>query len=196
MKDVFHAQFFQTELEVSMTNLARLSQRSNEKASNFIARFKRAKHKCRVNLPETEFVNLALNGLEFRLRKKFDATEFRDLVDLTYRVTRYETLLQVEKERNNSSFKTYYRDPNMKIDAAELIRKEPYTCEALIKKEVVLKNQFRKKDAPKKYSFNVSKANEIFDQLMKERLIKLPNGVTLHSYEELKGKSYCKWHNA
>ena len=31
---------------------------------------------------------------------------------------------------------------------------------------------------------------------MKEGLIKLPNGVTFPSYEELKGKSYCKWHNA
>ena len=60
----------------------------------------------------------------------------------------------------------------------------------------MLKNYFRKNDAPKKYSFDVSKANEIFDQLMKEGLIKLPNGVTLPSYEELKGKSYCKWHNA
>ena len=100
MEDVFHAQFFQTEPKVSMTDLARLSQRPSEKVSNFIARFKRAKHKYRVNLLETEFVKHALNGLEFRLRKKFDATEFRDLVDLTYRVTRYETFLQEEQERN------------------------------------------------------------------------------------------------
>ena len=83
-------------------------------------------------------------------------------------VTRYETLLQEEQERNNSSFKAYYQDPNIEIDAAELIGKEPHTCESLVKKEVVLKNHFRKKDAPKKYSFDVSKANEIFDQLMKE----------------------------
>ena len=31
MEDVFHAQFFQTESEVSMVDLARLSQRSSEK---------------------------------------------------------------------------------------------------------------------------------------------------------------------
>ena len=43
--------------------------------------------------------------------------------------------------------------------------------------------------------FRSSKVNEIFNQLMKEGLIKLPNGVTLPSYEESKGKSYCKWHN-
>ena len=122
-----------------MDDLARLSQRPSKKASNFITRLKRAKHKCRVNLPETEFVKLALNGLEFRLRKKFDAAEFRDLVDLTNRIARYETLLQEEQKRNNSSFKTNYRYPNMEIDATELIGKEPHTCEALVKKEVVLK---------------------------------------------------------
>ena len=54
----------------------------------------------------------------------------------------------------------------MEIDVVELIGKEPHTCEALIKKEV-LKNQFKKNDAPNKYSFDVYKANEIFDQLMK-----------------------------
>ena len=39
----------------------------------------------------------------------------------------------------------------MEIDDVELIGKEPHTCEALVKKEVVLKNHFRKKDALKKY---------------------------------------------
>ena len=42
MEEAFHAQFFQTELEVSMADLARLSQRPDEKATQFIARFKRA----------------------------------------------------------------------------------------------------------------------------------------------------------
>ena len=96
MEEAFHAQFFQTELEVSMADLARLSQRPDEKVAQFIARFKRARNKCRIVLPELEFVRLAQNGLEFRLRKKFDSTEFQDLVELTYKVSRYESLLEEE----------------------------------------------------------------------------------------------------
>ncbi|XP_028093771.1 uncharacterized protein LOC114293854 [Camellia sinensis] len=65
------------------------------------------------------------NGLEFRLRKKFDSTEFRDLVELTYKVSRYESLLEEEQDRSNTLYKTYYRDPNYEIDAAEIIGKEP-----------------------------------------------------------------------
>ena len=138
MEEAFHAQFFQSEPEVSMADLARLSQRLEEKATQFIARFKRARNKCRVILPESEFVRLAQNGLEFRLRKKFDSTEFRDLVELTYKVSRYEALLEEEQDRNNASYKTYYRDPNYKIDAAEIVGKEPVICEALVHKDTTI----------------------------------------------------------
>ena len=74
-------------------------------------------------LPEPEFIKLAQNDLEFRLRKKFDAIKFRDLVELTARVSRYEALLEEESERNSSSLNIYYKDPNYEIDAAEIIRK-------------------------------------------------------------------------
>ena len=63
-------------------------------------------------------MRLAQNGLEFRLRKKFDSTEFRDLVELTYKVFRYEALLEEEEQdQSNASYMTYYRDPNYEIDA-------------------------------------------------------------------------------
>ena len=138
MEEAFYTQFFQTEQEVSMADLARLSQRPDEKAVQFIARFKRARNKCRVILPEPEFVELAQNGLEFRLRKKFDSTEFRDLVELTYKVSRYEALLEEDEDRSNASYKTYYRDPNYEIDAAEIVGKVPIICEALIHKDTTI----------------------------------------------------------
>ena len=115
-----------------MADLARLSQRPDEKATQLIARFKRARNKCRVILPAPKFVRLAQSGLEFRFRKKFASTELRDLVELTYKVSRYEALLEEEQDRNNASYKTYYRDPNYEIDAAKIVGKEPVICEALI----------------------------------------------------------------
>ena len=102
MEEAFLAQFFQTEPEVSMVDLARLSQRPDEKATQFIAIFKKARNKCRIILLEPEFVRLAQNGLVFRLRKKFDSTEFRDFVELTYKVSRYEALLEKQKDRSNA----------------------------------------------------------------------------------------------
>ena len=146
-------------------------------------------------LPEPEFVRLAQNGLEFRLRKKFDSTKFRELVELTYKVSRYETLLEEEQDRNNASYKTYYRDPNYEIDAAEIVGKEPMTCEALIQKDSTIDLQFKKKNLHRKYSFDLSKADDIFYHLLVANFLKLPKGVEIPSPEELKGKMYCKWHN-
>ena len=54
---------------MSLADLARLSQRPDEKATLFIARFKRARNKRRIILPEPEFVRFAQNGLQFKLRK-------------------------------------------------------------------------------------------------------------------------------
>ena len=68
-------------------------------------------------------MRLAQHGLEFRLQKKFDLTEFQDLVELTYKVSRYETLLEEEQDRSNASYKTYCRDPNYEIDAAKIVGK-------------------------------------------------------------------------
>ena len=72
-----------------MVDLDRLSQKPDEKATQFINRFKRARTKCNIVLLEMEFVKLAQNGLEFKLRKKFDAIEFRDLMELVTKVSRY-----------------------------------------------------------------------------------------------------------
>ena len=46
-----------------------MNQKSTEKATEFINRYKRARTKCKIVLPEAEFVRLAQNGLDFNLRK-------------------------------------------------------------------------------------------------------------------------------
>ena len=150
-------------------------------------RFKRATTKYKVVLPEIENFKFAQNGLKFRLRKKFDAIEFRDLVELIARVSRYETLLEEENERNSSSLKTYYKDPNYEINVAQLIGEDPFTCKSLVKKNVSIES-YKTKGSFKKYSFNIHKADEIFDHLLESKVLKLPNNVELPSKEDMKGK--------
>jgi hypothetical protein len=48
----------------------------------------------------------------------------------------------------------------------------------------------------KKYDFNITKADKIFDLLLREKQIQLPAGHTIPSAEELGKKRYCKWHNS
>jgi hypothetical protein len=48
---------------------------------------------------------------------------------------------------------------------------------------------------PRGFDFDVTKAEQIFDLLLKEKQLKLPDGLKLPTAQELNGKPYCKWHN-
>jgi hypothetical protein len=46
----------------------------------------------------------------------------------------------------------------------------------------------------KGFDFDVSKVEQIFDPLLKEKQLKLPEGCKLPTAQELQGRSYCKWY--
>ncbi|GKV50531.1 hypothetical protein SLEP1_g57234 [Rubroshorea leprosula] len=133
MEDLFHIQFYRSEPEVSMADLSRLVQRPGETSEAFLARFRKARLKCRVTLPEQEFVKLAQNGLDIELRKKFEGMEFRDFFELSYKVARCENLLREDTQRKSASHGTYYGDANFDLDVAEVVADEPIVCPDLVK---------------------------------------------------------------
>ncbi|XP_059663443.1 uncharacterized protein LOC132309107 [Cornus florida] len=214
-KEMFHSHFYRTEPEVSMADLSRLNQLPGESIETFLSRFRKAKHKCHVDLPEVEYVRMAVNGLDFELHKKFEGVEFRDLFDLASRVAKYEGLLHEEKDRKASSKGTYYRDPNyevfaanldsdVKVHMAELNIKKPYICEALVKLKSVattsaqaasISNKKGILDSTKGYSFDITKAEQIFDLLMADKQLILTPAHKLPTPNDLLGKEYCKYHN-
>jgi len=53
---------------------------------------------------------------------------------------------------------------------------------------------FGKKE-PKKFAFDITKADKIFDLLLSEGQIKLKPYHKIPSDQELKNMRYCKWHN-
>jgi hypothetical protein len=54
-----------------------------------------------------------------------------------------------------------------------------------------------KQQGPAKgFDFDVSKVEQIFDLLLKEKQLKLPEGCKLTTALELQGRSYCKWHHS
>jgi hypothetical protein len=48
----------------------------------------------------------------------------------------------------------------------------------------------------KGFDFDVSKAEQIFDLLLKGKQLKLPEGHKIPTTQELNGKPYCKWHHS
>jgi hypothetical protein len=46
----------------------------------------------------------------------------------------------------------------------------------------------------KGFDFDESKVEEIFDLLLREKQLKLPEGHKFPTTQELQGRPYCKWH--
>uniref|UniRef100_A0A2N9FWA1 Retrotransposon gag domain-containing protein n=1 Tax=Fagus sylvatica TaxID=28930 RepID=A0A2N9FWA1_FAGSY len=118
---------------VSMADLARLKQKPDESAEQFIMRFKRIRTRCLTTLPEAEYIKIAIDGLNFELRKKFEGITFFNLFELSERASRFEGLLKEENQMKNSSYGTYYQDPNYEIDLAEYIEKADEIFDILYK---------------------------------------------------------------
>ena len=142
--------------------------------------------------------------MNFELRKKFKGMEFRDLYELATMAARYEKILLDEQEMKNSSRGTYYKDPNLEVlvaeydidlgevDMAELTCKRPVVCKALQRStegsndtSTIKKQAF---EPGKVYTFDLSLADQIFDALHAEKLIRLNNGHRMPKAEDMKGK--------
>ncbi|KAK1646055.1 hypothetical protein QYE76_063860 [Lolium multiflorum] len=49
---------------------------------------------------------------------------------------------------------------------------------------------------PRGFDFDVTKTEQIFDLLLKEKQLTIPEGLKFPTIQELNGKPYCKWHNS
>ena len=77
-----------------MADLARLKQKPDESTVQFIMRFKRIRTRCLTTLPKAKYAKIAIDSLNFELRKKFEGITFIDLSKLSERAFRFERLLK------------------------------------------------------------------------------------------------------
>jgi hypothetical protein len=189
--------FARVDLGISMADLSRLKQELGEIVDQFIMKFKRTRLRCQTQLPESEPIRFAVNGLNFELRKKFEGVNFYDLFDLVDKDTRYEGLLREENQRRNTSIRAYYQDPNFEVDVAKFIGLKPYVLETTYKKNMQAKGSNRSLTPAKTYHFDVNRADELFDILLESKYINLPDPRhKIFSKEELRGREHCKWHSS
>ncbi|XP_050211887.1 uncharacterized protein LOC126662044 [Mercurialis annua] len=145
---LFHEEFYRAPPDVTLADLARISQLPSESAEK---------------------------GMSFAMRDHFEGHRFRDLFELTNMVTSYERLLQEKEQRRGASKGTYYKD---QLDVAVVSDSEDSGSE------------------DEEYSFDLTKADDIFDALLKDGQIALSEGHAIPPSEELVGKDYCKYHNS
>lgn len=86
------------------------------------------------------------------------------------------------------------------MDTAKIIIDKPYICKALAQANPIDTKIRSASDEPtikiKVYTFDITKVDAIFDQLLLAKIIKFRPGHNIPKAEELKGKTYCKYHNS
>ncbi|XP_070677016.1 uncharacterized protein [Malus domestica] len=209
----FHEHFYRSWMEMSVSSLVRMAQASDESPMDYLTRFKSARNWCQVPLLEVEFVKLTMNGLDMEYKKKFLGANFRDMYSLAQHVEQYDYLLREEKISKSLSRRTIYKNPTISyastegegfqyisVDAAEIVIDKPYICKALTQinsKEAKTRSATEEiAKTSKVYAFDITKAEAIFDQLLSAKIIRLWPGHNIPKAEELKGKTYYKYHNS
>ena len=138
----------------------------------------------------------AFQGLRSFLKQKLEGLQFLSLAQLYQRASAYESqskevqrsarhdINTVEGEDNGSD------DESNDIYAAEFVwadKNKSHVCTSL-------KPAAKSRQEEFKFTFDVSKCDRIFDELLKSGKIKISHVIP--SAEELKKRAYCKWHNS
>ena len=128
-----------------------------------------------MHLLETEYVTIGQRGLDIELRKKFQDMEFKDLYELTVKVTKYVELLREQNQRRKTSMETYCQEVNYEeIVVANLPSAGSFICPLLVKKALDLWKKSHTSNTQVQYTFDAAKTEEIFDFLLKDKVIIFP----------------------
>ncbi|KAK1603966.1 hypothetical protein QYE76_027639 [Lolium multiflorum] len=74
-------------------------------------------------------------------------------------------------------------------------QRHPDVYQDKFKRVVTMVDAGEDEGPPRGFDFDVTKTEQIFDLLLAEKHIKIPEGHKFPTVQELNGKPYCKWHN-
>ncbi|RYR50215.1 hypothetical protein Ahy_A07g036817 isoform B [Arachis hypogaea] len=98
LKNIFHAQFYRAELNVSLTNLLAIERDDGESIDDYIIRFKNGRNRCYVSVPESEIVKIVIKGLGLYMCRKLLNMHILDLAYLAERVRQVEKIKEEKKK--------------------------------------------------------------------------------------------------
>ena len=205
----FHEQFYRGEVRIAIAELSSIKREQNESIDDYLTRFRKLKSRCTTPIPEVELVKMVVRGLDYLTKKKVLDHHIVDMAQLADRVRQVENLY-AEKMSNKKMYKPHkiayvdiskslesnVEESEEEVNVVELKPGPPYVCKSLYPsnggKDNVAKNEMW---SQKNYGFDISKADLIFDVLLKDKQISLSKDHQLLTPEQIKGRKYCKFHD-
>jgi hypothetical protein len=168
----------------------------------FLRRFRETKGMCySLNLPDDQLVDMAVAGMLPAIREKLFGMEFDNLGKLSQRLSLMSN--QAYRFKKDSRFVTHndiadiYNQFLERADQGEEVDddEEIAAAEMVWGKEPLTVNQRWIKQAKGTYDFDVTKADKLFEFLVKEGRIKLPKGHSMLRPDGVKEKRYYGFHD-
>ncbi|XP_050142195.1 uncharacterized protein LOC126618145 [Malus sylvestris] len=188
MEMAFHEQFYRIEPKMTINDLVEVKQYEHESTEDFMMRFRKTKMRCQFPVNQPQLISIAQKALRLPLRKRFYDTQFNELQELVG-----ETRPEHEDGHDREE---------VEVCAAEMTTPfKPLMVKGLvqpIKYQKIMMNDegFIPMKPPKyqSYSFDLAKAPEIYEELVRARVILPDNTKKMPKPEELRRKKYCKLH--
>jgi hypothetical protein len=202
LEQKFHAHYFIGSNEKKLIDLTILRQKNNETPMEFIKRFRETKSMCfSLNLPDDQLAGMAVAGMLPVIREKLFGMEFDNLGQLSHRLSLMSNQAYGFKKDSRFSKHSDIADIyNQFLERAD--QGEEYDDEEEIAATEIVwgegpltVNQRWIRQAKGTYDFDVTKADKLFEFLMKEGRIKLPNGHSMLRPDRVKAKRYCGFHD-
>jgi hypothetical protein len=167
----------------------------------FLRRFRETKSMCfSLNLPDDQLADMAVAGMLPAVREKLFGMEFDNLGQLSHRLSLMSNQAYGFKKDSrfakHSDIADIYNQFLKRADQGEEFDDEEIAVAEMVwGKEPVTVNQRWVKQAKGTYDFDVTKADKLFEFLVKEGRIKLPEGHSMLRPDGVKEKRYCGFHD-
>jgi hypothetical protein len=197
LEQKFHEHFFSGDYELDLVDLVVLRQEKDESVSDYIQRFRDMINRCfQIHLTDKQLAGIAFDGLRYYLKEKLEGIQFFTLAQLHQRALACES-------RSKELVKTVHHNVHIAEHNQSSLDDEPkevYTAEIVWPEQAKssacssLQSVQKKRQEEVKFTFNVGKCDNIFDELLKNGNIKID--YTVPPPDKLKRRTFCKWHNS
>jgi hypothetical protein len=192
LEQQFHMQYQVESTEACLADLAQVKQRRGETVADYVRRFKEVRSRCySAPVAEDQAVRFVTDNLIKPLKEAAFNIEFTSLAHVVQKLTVY------EREHPEIFTDRFRRGVNIVEveDSDDEAEEAEVALAEWARGAKPIKCPWLKKDlSPKDFSFDISKTEQLFDLLVKEKLLRFPEGHKIPSARELRGRQYCKFH--
>ncbi|KAK1693462.1 hypothetical protein QYE76_010159 [Lolium multiflorum] len=194
LEEQFHMQYHSEASESGIADLAQLRQKRGETVTEYIQRFRNLRNRCySVRITEKEAVELAVAGLATQLKDMASQADYPSLAHMVQKLSAYE---QRHPDLYQDKFKRAVVMVDTEEDEVPAGGQEIAVAEWIQGGTPVACKWVKPPGPPRGFDFDVTKTEQIFDLLLKEKQLTIPEGLKFPTAKELNGKPYCKFHNS